>query len=156
MADSPGVDIVTDADPLVNAGLKAYTTRLVKHRLHQGRFRFAVLSAYRKCAMCRLKHEPLLDAAHIIPDRDERGLPEVPNGLALCRIHHGAYDVGILGVAPDYRIHVRQDVLDEHDGPMLRHGLQELEGAGIVVPQSPALRPKPEYLAERFEAFRAA
>ncbi|MGH7627862.1 MAG: HNH endonuclease, partial [Gemmatimonadales bacterium] len=83
----------------------------MKYRLHQERFRFSVLSAYGKqCAMCRLRHVPLLDAAHIIPDREERGLPEVPNGLALCRIHHGAYDVHILGVDPDYRVHVRTDV----------------------------------------------
>jgi putative restriction endonuclease len=69
--------------------------------------------------MCRLRHTPLLDAAHILPDRDERGNPEIPNGLSLCKIHHSAYDVGILGVDPDCRIHLRSDVLEEHDGPML-------------------------------------
>ena len=48
--------------------------------------------------MCALRHEPLLDAAHILPDRDERGNPVVANELSLCRIHHGAYDIGIVGV----------------------------------------------------------
>jgi len=78
-----------------------------------------------RCAICRLRHENLLDAAHILEDRHERGLPEVPNGLALYKIHHSAYDVNILGVSPDYRVHIRADVLREHDGPMLRWGLQE-------------------------------
>jgi putative restriction endonuclease len=136
---------------------KAYVTRQVKMRLHQDRFRYMVLDAYdEQCAMCRLKHVSLLEAAHIIPDRDVRGMPEVPNGLSLCRIHHGAFDVGILGIAPDYKIHLRRDVLDEHDGPMLKHGLQELHQQSIVLPRSAAHRPKQEYLEERFAAFEAA
>lgn len=136
---------------------KAYVTREVKQRLHQRRFRYLVLSAYREqCAMCRLRHTNLLDAAHILPDRDERGNPEVPNGLSLCRIHHGAFDVDILGVDPDYRIHLRNDVLEEIDGPMLRHGLQELHGEHIQVPRKAGQKPRRDYLAERFERFRAA
>lgn len=136
---------------------KAYVTREVKQRLHQRRFRYLVLDAYREqCAMCHLRHTPLLDAAHILPDRDERGSPEVPNGMALCRIHHGAYDIDILGVDPDYRIHVRADVLEEIDGPMLRHGLQELQGSRLQVPGKSALRPRRDYLEERFARFSAA
>jgi putative restriction endonuclease len=152
-------DIVAAAreDPVATAPLKAYTTRLVKQRLHQYRFRYLVLSAYsNQCAMCRLRHPPLLDAAHILPDRDVRGIPEVPNGLSLCKIHHSAYDVHILGVAPDFTVHVRRDVLEEHDGPMLQHGLQELHGSRIVVPRHAAQHPNREYLDERFRRFRAA
>ena len=74
-------------------------------------------------------------------DRHERGLPEVPNGLALCKIHRSAYDVNILGISPDYRVHIRADILDEHDGPMLRWGPQEMNGARIVVPTSDAQQP---------------
>jgi len=80
----------------------------------------------------------------------------VPNGLCLCKIHHAAYDANIIGVDPDYLIHVRADVLKEHDGPMLLHGLQEMDGSEIRVPRVSALRPRGEYLEERFERFRAA
>lgn len=143
-------------DSTENWPRKAYITRAVKQRLHQQRFRSLVLTAYREqCAMCRLKHASLLEAAHILPDRDVRGNPEVPNGLSLCRIHHGAYDVGILGVDGDYRLHLRPDVLEEHDGPILRHGLQELHGAAIILPRREGDKPRREYLAERFERFRA-
>jgi putative restriction endonuclease len=136
---------------------RAYATSSVKVRLHQRRFRELVLTAYRtQCAMCRLRHDELLDAAHILPDRDERGRPEVPNGLCLCKIHHGAYDANIVGVAPDCRIHVRRDVLEEHDGPMLRHGLQEMDGLPLQLPRSREQRPREEYLEERFARFRAA
>ena len=152
-------DVLASAgqDPAASAPLKAYATRVVKQRLHQERFRHLVLSAYgRQCSMCRLRHSPLLDASHILPDRDIRGLPEVPNGLALCKIHHSAYDVGILGVDPEYRVHLRADVLEEHDGPMLRHGLQEMHGTTLHVPRRPENRPNRGYLEERFARFRVA
>lgn len=141
----------------LSAPRREYATAAVKIRLHQRRFRELVLSAYRiRCALCRLRRPELLDAAHILEDRDERGRPEVPNGLSLCKIHHAAYDRDILGVSPDYLVHVRRDVLEEHDGPMLRHGLQEMEGQRILLPRSAALKPNRDYLKERYERFRAA
>ena len=157
IADAEGY-VTPPAEPGVSEWpRKAYITRAVKQRLHQQRFRSLVIAAYREqCAMCRLRHTLLLDAAHILPDREERGNPEVPNGLSLCRIHHGAYDVGILGVDPDCRIHLRRDVLEEHNGPMLQHGLQELHGENIILPRRVVDRPNGEYLAERFARFRAA
>ena len=84
------------------------------------------------------------------------GRPEIPNGLALCKIHHGAFDAHILGVASDYRIAIRADVLAEIDGPMLQHGLKDMDGRRIDVPRAERLRPNRDYLAERFERFRAA
>ncbi len=159
MADAEGRDIVaaSEEDPAASAPLKAYRTGIVKTRLHQQRFRYLVLKAYQtQCSMCRLRHGSLLDAAHILPDRDERGKPEVPNGLALCKIHHSAYDSGILGIDPDYRIHLRHDILEEVDGPMLQHGLQEMHDHTIHVPRTKSHRPNPDYLAERFDRFQAA
>src|SRR5919197_4456221 len=48
-----------------------------------------VLRAYReRCAICRLRREELLDTAHILADGHPRGAPIVPNGLALCTLHH--------------------------------------------------------------------
>ena len=69
--------------------------------------------------MCALGHRELLDAAHIIPDTDPRGLPVIQNGIALCKIHHAAYDRNILGIRPDYVVEIHQRLLDEIDGPML-------------------------------------
>ncbi|MGH7585821.1 MAG: HNH endonuclease [Gemmatimonadales bacterium] len=159
LADASTRDIAAAAgeDPLLTAPLKAYTTQLVKRRLHQDRFHFLVMHAYRdQCAMCRLRHTPLLEAAHIIPDREESSQPVVSNGLSLCRIHHGAYDTRILGVDPDYRVHVRADVLEEVDGPMLRHGLQEMQGTRLSVPRRAADKPDRDLLAVQFGRFRAA
>jgi putative restriction endonuclease len=149
--------------PLEGAGIadegarRSYATRLVQQRLHQRRFSERVLLAYREqCSMCRLKHRNLLDAAHIKPD-SAGGEPVVPNGLALCKIHHSAFDVGVLGVRPvDHLIQVRPDILEEIDGPMLRHGLQALQGERLVLPRRPALQPDPEMLRWKWERFQQA
>jgi len=86
---------------------RAYVERLTRARLHQPVFRAEVLRAYGdRCAICRLHHGALLDAAHIVPDGEPRGDPVVPNGLALCKIHHAAYDVNLLGVRPDLVVDV--------------------------------------------------
>lgn len=150
------------ADPLastvdLNAARRQYQTVAVKKRVHQHRFREYVLGAYRmQCAICRLKHAALLDAAHIIPDRDDRGLPLVSNGVSLCKIHHSAFDANILGIAPELVVRIRADILAEIDGPMLQHGLKEMDGVRIGIPRREEFRPNRDFLAERFEQFRAA
>jgi predicted restriction endonuclease len=91
---------------------RRYVTRQVRQRLHQQAFRERVLRAYREhCAICRLRHQELLEAAHIVADRDPEGEPRVSNGLALCKLHHAAFDCHIIGVSPDYHVEVRLDVV---------------------------------------------
>lgn len=145
------------ADPRADESRRVYITGIFRRRLHQRGFRERVMQAYRsQCAMCRLKHDKLLDAAHIIGDTEAGGEPVVPNGLSLCKIHHAAFDQHFLGVSPDCRILVRQDILVETDGPMLRHGLQELHGTALVLPRRPEQQPDRDRLALRFERFRKA
>jgi putative restriction endonuclease len=111
--------------------------------------------AYRcQCAICRLKHAELLDAAHIIPDREEHGVPEVYNGLALCKLHHAAFDQNLLGIRPDCVVVIHQRLLEEEDGPMLMHGLKGFHLGRIQVPRSIGDKPKVELLEERYQAFR--
>ena len=49
---------------------------------------------------------------------------------------------------------MRSDILEEVDGTMLRHGLQECQGERLRVPRSLRLRPDAEFLEERYEMFR--
>jgi putative restriction endonuclease len=135
---------------------RSYARRLAKQRLHQPAFRTRVLVAYEtRCAICELKHGSLLDAAHIVPDFDERGIPTVNNGLALCKIHHAAYDREMLGVTPDFEVRIANNLLEETDGPMLKHGLQEMHGRSIQVPRRRTDHPSRDLLAWRYERFRA-
>jgi putative restriction endonuclease len=134
---------------------KKYVERIVKQRVHQPVFRARVITAYQgACAVCRLRHRELLDAAHIIADSDPRSSAEVSNGLSLCKIHHAAYDRDFLGIDPDYRVHIRGDLMSETDGPMLRHGLQDMHGTEIAVPKPRSNKPNRDYLAHRFELFQ--
>jgi len=150
--------LLADQEPeTVKEIRREYVTRLTRHRLHQAGFRERVIHAYRQtCSVCRLRHHELLDAAHILPDNHPKGEPTVPNGLALCKLHHAAFDSHIIGVRPDLVIEVSQRVLQEVDGPMLLHGLQGFHSERITVPRQESLRPRTAFLEERYEMFRQA
>jgi putative restriction endonuclease len=140
-------------DPLYDEVRRRYITSEVVIRLHQQAFREKVLHAYRDhCAFCSLKHRELLDAAHILPDI-EGGPASVSNGLSLCKIHHAAFDKNILGINEDLRIEVRQDILEEVDGPMLKYGLQEMNHKAILLPRSAVNKPDRGFIRERYERF---
>lgn len=143
---------------LADEDARRYVERITKARLHQRVFRSQVLLAYEgKCAVCRLKHAELLDAAHIIEDGKPNGAPVVPNGLSMCKIHHAAFDSRILGIRPDLTLHVREDVLDEVDGWMLKGGIQAVHNKSLeVIPTTPTARPDPVRLDERYAAFLSA
>jgi len=163
-ADRPSelrVDLVVCTEPgmpnvAVELDGRRYATRPTRLRIHQHGFRVRVLEAYeRRCAMCSLRHAELLDAAHIVPDGQPTGLAITANGLALCKIHHAAYDGLFVGVRPDLTIEVNRDLLDEEDGPMLRHGIQELHQQQLrVVPRKRIDRPDADRLEWRYERFR--
>lgn len=144
----PSIDL--ELDP-------SYRQQLTKVRIHQRPFRAAVLRAYATaCAVCSFRHSELLDAAHIQED-STGGRPVVTNGLALCKMHHGAYDQQILGITPDYEVRINARVLEEVDGPMLRHGIQEFHAKSLmVIPRRRGDRPDRVLLGERYQAFLAA
>lgn len=133
---------------------RRYAERIVRQRLHQAEFRGRVIAAYAtRCTICRLRHGELLDAAHIVADRDEHGLPEVTNGLSLCKIHHAAYDGYLIGISPDYEVTVDRQILEEIDGPMLQYGLQSMHGVRLTLPGSRKDRPDQSRLSQRFTEF---
>ena len=138
--------------------LRRYLVAQTRRRLHQPLFASQVMVAYEThCAVCTLAQRPLLDAAHIIPDTQPGGDPVLTNGMALCKIHHAAYDANVLGVRPDYVVEIHWRLLEEIDGPMLRHGLQEHHGKPLMfLPRRPAERPDPLRLEQRFAEFRRA
>jgi putative restriction endonuclease len=150
LADTTPAGLVSGED------VRRYATREAVVRLHQHRFRAAVLRAYTThCAVCRLREASLLQAAHIVEDRDPAGHATVVNGISLCAIHHLAYDRNLLGIDPGGVVHIARRLLDEIDGPMLRSGLQEFHGAAILQPRRPDEQPDPERLELRYEQFVA-
>lgn len=156
LVDLSGMGLGTGHAAAAEEPERRYRNSVVKHRLHQARFREAVLRAYvRTCAFCRLRRPELVEAAHIVGDA-RGGPPLVPNGVTLCRLHHAAFDRHLMGIRPDMRIVVRSDILDDTDGPMLLHGLQELHGRELYVPRQPFDRPGEKFLERRYEEFKSA
>jgi putative restriction endonuclease len=141
--------------PIEDDAERRYVVRETRVRLHQSLFRSRVLAAYSdSCAICRLKEPRLLDAAHIVGDTLPTGEPRVPNGLSLCSIHHRAFDQDLVGVSPDYEVHVSARLLYEEDGPMLEL-LKGFHREPIALPARRAWRPDRAQLALRFERFGA-
>jgi putative restriction endonuclease len=150
--------IIPSGEPVaVQEIVKRYNERIVKARYHQPLFRARVIHAYEeRCAVCRLPFTELLEAAHIRPD-SQGGSTKISNGMSLCKIHHGAYDADIIGISPDYTIHVRDSVLATFDGPTLQHSIKEMDGEALrQIPKETTSKPDRELLAERFEKFQKA
>lgn len=88
----------------------------------------------------------------------DKGYPVIAkmDGLSLCKIHHAVFDTNIIGVAPNYVIKVRGDILHEVDGLVLKHGIQELQNQRIILTTSKGLWPDWNRLAVRYDRFREA
>ena len=134
---------------------RRYALRQVQQRLHQATFREAVITAYRgRCALSGLREPILLDAAHIIEDKHERlGQPVVQNGIPLAKTHHAAFDAHLIGIDPDFRIHVSERILEQRDGPTLE-AIKKLHENRIYLPSRGQDRPDRDRLAMRFEQFK--
>ena len=124
-----------------------------KRRNHQAWFSSVVKSAYGyRCAFSGLPLRNLLVGAHIIPDA-EAGPMAVTNGICMSTLHHSAYDSFLIGVDPDYRVHVARNVLEERDGPILE-SLKGLDRQKLLhLPVNEAERPSQTYLEQRFKQF---
>jgi putative restriction endonuclease len=151
---APNEEILTPPETSLE---RRYALRLVKQRLHQASFREAVITAYKgRCALSGLPEPLLLDAAHIIVDKDERlGQPIVPNGIPLSKIHHAAFDRHLIGIDADFRLHVSDRLLEQRDGPLLE-ALKKLHGGMIHLPDRAKDAPDRDRLAQRFELFKSA
>jgi putative restriction endonuclease len=93
-----------------------------------------------------------LDAAHIVGDVESGGEPTVRNGLSLCSIHHRAFDQSLVGVSPDYTVHVSRHLLDDEDGPMLDL-LKGFNNIPLHLPVRQRDQPDRERLEVRFARF---
>ncbi len=158
----PEPELVADAAHSLPEHEKRTALRLVEQRLGQAGFRKEVLAAQRnRCTVCELRARPLVDAAHVVPHADPRGTNEVRNGLALCALHHRAFDTDVLRIDPDAVVHVDEerlakfaalapDALRRRD-PAAVHQLLDHHGRPLRLPKDPRKRPDPELLRLRWE-----
>ena len=120
-------------------------------QLRNDMFRATVLKVYgTRCTVSGLGliHEPTegggryeVEAAHIIPV-SKGGKDIVPNGLALNRTVHWAFDNGMIWIGSDYKVHLtpKAAVNDRNQW------LQQFDGRPLALPENSGLLPDPEAL----------
>lgn len=130
-------------------------------------FRAKVQTAYKQtciaCGMCLPKGPdcpiPGVDAAHILPWRDYE-LDDIRNALCLCKLHHWAFDQGIISIRGDedgiYRIEVTNTAKKAlANAPESLAELRKLEGTipRKRLPDKSTEWPDPSLLERLYEAI---
>ncbi len=140
---------VNEADIQIQNVARKITVGSVSKKLRDVSFSRRVLSAYSShCAMCGVQLR-LVDAAHIIPVNHENGTDETRNGLALCALHHRAYDQALVTIVDDYSVQINRNQVTQLQKQTLSDGLtnfsQDLRPI-IILPPAISDRPHVEYI----------
>lgn len=110
-------------------------------------FRKKVYDAYNnKCAICGIGLE-LIEAAHIVPYSHEKGTDEIDNGIALCALHHAAYDRSLIYFDEELNILINESKMEYLEKVGLDSGIRKFEKLAFDKIQEPAnhtLRPNIE------------
>lgn len=131
-----------------------YAVRETQVRLHQASFREQVLNAYgRKCAVTAMKQDKLIEAAHIVSDREIGEHQYINNGIALSRVHHKAFDSQLMGITPDYEIKINHELMGDLDNRFIEEAFLKQHGRKIAMPRQKSLRPNREFLEQRYIKF---
>jgi len=114
-------------------------------------FRKRVLGAYEhRCSICGVQLE-LIDAAHIIPVAASTSTDETKNGIALCKLHHVAFDRNLISFDERYKIEISNKETARLTAANLVGGLKEFKQhlrTAIILPSDRRDYPPPQYIAE--------
>jgi putative restriction endonuclease len=112
-------------------------------------FRRRVLGAYEhRCAACGVQLG-LIDAAHIVPVADTSSTDETTNGVALCKLHHAAFDRNLISFDEKYRIEVSNLEVERLMDAKLAGGIKEFKlhlKTAIILPADKRDYPNPAYI----------
>ncbi len=141
--------VINDQDIQIVDNARRTTVVSISKRLRDANFRKRVLTAYGfQCAICGLQLQ-LVDAAHIIPVNHEKSTDETCNGLALCALHHRAFDQTLITVGDDYSVWLNEMRVSELKRARRVGGLDVFEKnlrPLIVLPPAVSDRPHVEYI----------
>lgn len=148
VGNSPAVGVRESVDA-------SYSVTAARVRNHQAWFSARTKAAYVwRCVFSGLPVRELLVGAHIVPAA-AGGPPSVRNGICMSALHHVAFDSHMVGVDPDYRVHVSAPLLEEQDGELLAT-LKDLDGTRLRLPRDREDWPARAFLERRFAHFRHA
>jgi putative restriction endonuclease len=135
-----------ESEPQLTEDDTEYVETRRKARDHA--FRELIRDTYNNtCAVCGSQREspsgtPEVEAAHIYP-KSEGGSDDVRNGIALCKLHHWAFDSGWLSFTNDHEIIVAEAT--DKNG---YHELKQLEGQSLRLPDNEDAHPHPMSLEQ--------
>ena len=163
--EDPGYVLLATADFIDTGNLSAsevrdsveasYSLTAARARNHQAWFSARTKAAYVwRCAFSGLPVRELLVGAHIVPDADG-GPPSVRNGICMSALHHVAFDSHMIGVDPDFQVHVSAPLLEAQDGELLAN-LTDLDGTRLRLPLDREDWPDRAFLERRFTHFQQA
>ncbi len=103
------------------------------------------------CAFCGKKRTsvagyPEVEAAHIYP-KEKDGADDYRNGIALCRLHHWAFDAGLMALDDQLNIVVKQELRADTN----YDDIYKYADAPLFRPQNNALKPHLLYVAAHRE-----
>ncbi len=103
---------------------RRYAVTQTRRALRSIDFRARVLSAYEhRCAMCGVQLK-LVEGAHILPVQQPDSTDDTSNGIALCALHHRAYDRSLVTFQANYEIRISESTVSELREAELVDGLQ--------------------------------
>ncbi len=121
----------------------SFTERLVRQRLGQGAFRFAVVDTYaRRCAVTGERTLPILDAAHIQPV-EKGGEHRLDNGLLLRSDVHRLFDLGYVTVDQQGQFRVSARLRGEWQNGKIYYDMDRIQ---VRMPEQLELRPSRDQL----------
>jgi len=135
-----------ESEPELTEDRKQYVETRRKVRDHA--FTKLVRDTYNNtCAVCGSQREspdgnPEIEAAHIYP-HSEGGSDDIRNGIALCKLHHWAFDSGWLSFTDDHEIMVAE--VPNRNG---YHELKQLEGRSLRLPDNEDAHPHSMFLEQ--------
>ncbi len=108
-----------------------------------------VLSAYEhRCAICGVQLR-LIDGAHILPAAHPESTDGTANGVALCALHHRAYDRGLITFDEKFRVHINEpaveSLINDHHADGLK-GFRKALRPIILTPADKKDRPNPAFV----------
>jgi putative restriction endonuclease len=140
---------INEAEIQIKNVVRQRTIISVSRKLRDVGFRKRVLAAYEyHCAVCGIQLR-LVEAAHIIPVSHDSSTDETRNGLALCALHHKAYDQALVAVVDDYSIRVNHQQAKDLQNQGLSGGLANFSQnlrPSILLPLAISDHPHIEYL----------
>lgn len=126
---------------------------IIKQRVNQSFFRSTVMSAYNfHCCISGVNIAELLEACHIVDwSQDERNRVNPKNGLCMNSFFHKAYDKHLLGITPDMRIVVSEELLQGSTEISFFNYLKTIDGKKILLPDK--FLPQKELLEIHYNKF---